>query len=162
MAASRERTNGALLIEQFYTAFANGDYATMQSLYHDRATFSDPVFGTLQAPQVRAMWEMLIKSGKDLRISFHHVEADRLQGSCSREARYTFSKTNRPVHNVIQASFAFDDGKIYRHADHFSFWKWSRQALGISGWLWGGTPLIRRKVASSAKESLARFMGSGK
>lgn len=158
--ASPERTYGVLLIEQFYTAFSNGDYRTMQSLYHDRATFSDPVFGTLHAPEARAMWEMLIKSGKDMRIAFHQVEADRLQGTCSWEAWYRFSRTNRPVHNVIRASFAFDEGKIFRHADAFSFWKWSRQALGISGWVLGGTSALRRKVSSSAQESLARFMRS--
>jgi hypothetical protein len=154
-----ERTAGQILIERFYSAFQQGDYATMQALYHDRATFSDPVFGTLKADQARAMWEMLIKSGKELRIVYHHVEADRIQGSCSWEAWYKFSRTNRPVHNVIRASFAFDEGKIFRHADNFSFWKWSRQALGVTGWRLGGTSALQKKVSLSAQENLARFIG---
>jgi len=155
-----QKAPGELLIERFYTAFQQGDYRTMQAMYHDRATFSDPVFGTLHASEVRAMWEMLIKSGKDLRITFHHVEADRLQGACSWEAWYRFSRTNRPVHNVIRASFAFEDGKIFRHAEHFNFWKWSRQALGVTGWLLGGTSGPHRKVAYTAKDNLAKFMRS--
>jgi hypothetical protein len=155
-----EKAPGELLIERFYTAFQQGDYQTMQSMYHDRATFCDPVFGTLHAPEVRAMWEMLIKSGKDLRITFHHVEADRLQGACSWEAWYRFSRTNRPVHNVIRASFAFDDGKIFRHADNFSFWRWSRQALGVTGLLLGGTAGLQRKIAHAAHENLTKFMSS--
>jgi hypothetical protein len=153
-----EKAPGELLIERFYTAFQQGDYRTMQSMYHDRATFNDPVFGTLHAAEVRAMWEMLIKSGKDLRITFHHVEADRLQGACSWEAWYRFSRTNRPVHNLIRASFAFEDGKIFRHADNFSFWRWSRQALGITGLLLGGTEVLHRKVSHAAHDNLTKFM----
>lgn len=155
-----ERPAGELLIEQFYTAFQNGDYRTMQSLYHDRATFCDPVFGTLHAQEVRAMWQMLVTSAREMRITFHHVEADRLQGTCIWEAWYRFSRTNRRVHNVIYASFAFDNGKIFRHADNFSFWKWSRQALGPTGWLLGGTASLQRKVSASAQQNLVRFMGS--
>lgn len=155
-----EKTPGQLLIEQFYSAFQRGDYQTMQSMYHDRATFTDPVFGTLKANEVRAMWEMLIRSGKGLRIEFHDVESDRLQGACVWEAWYQFSRTNRPVHNVIRASFAFDDGKIFRHADNFSFWRWSRQALGVPGWLLGGTASLQKKVATSARENLSKFMST--
>ena len=155
-----EKAPGELLIERFYAAFQQGDYRTMQSMYHVRATFCDPVFGTLHAPEARAMWEMLIKSAKDLRITFHHVEADRLQGACSWEAWYRFSRTNRPVHNVIRASFAFEDDKIFRHADNFNFWRWSRQALGFPGLLLGGTSGLHRKVSNTAKENLAKFMAS--
>lgn len=155
-----DKAPGELLIERFYTAFQQGDYRTMQSMYHDRATFSDPVFGTLHAQEARAMWEMLITSGKDLRITFHHIEADRLQGACSWEAWYRFSRTNRPVHNIIRASFAFEDDKIFRHADNFNFWRWSRQALGVTGWLLGGTSGLQRKVSIAAKDNLTRFMTS--
>lgn len=155
-----QKAPGELLIERFYTAFQHGDYRTMQSMYHDRATFSDPVFGTLHAAEVRAMWEMLIKSAKDLRIAFHHIEADRLQGACTWEAWYRFSRTNRPVHNMIRASFAFDDGKIFRHADNFSFWRWSRQALGLTGFFLGATEGLQRKVSNTAHENLVKFMRS--
>ena len=148
------------LIEKFYNAFQKKDYKTMQECYADHAVFSDPVFLKLNAKEVRAMWEMLIKSGKDLRITFHHVEADRLQGACSWEAWYRFSRTNRNVHNVIRASFAFEDGKIFRHADNFNFWKWSRQALGVTGLLLGGTSGLHRKVAQTAHDNLTKFMGS--
>jgi ketosteroid isomerase-like protein len=45
------------LISNFYTAFQNKDYKTMQAAYTDTATFSDPVFENLNAAEVRAMWK---------------------------------------------------------------------------------------------------------
>jgi ketosteroid isomerase-like protein len=146
------------LIHQFYTAFQHKDYVTMQELYHPKASFSDPVFHNLRSPEVKAMWEMLITSGKDLRVTFGQVSANETTGTCRWEAWYTFSRTGRNVHNIISASFEFQDGKILRHEDTFDFWRWSRQALGISGLLLGWTSVIRSKVSEMARISLRKFM----
>ncbi|MEX1239765.1 MAG: nuclear transport factor 2 family protein, partial [Cyclobacteriaceae bacterium] len=100
------------LICAFYEAFDKKDYKTMQNAYHPQACFSDPVFQNLSASEVRAMWEMLTRSAGDLKINFRGAEADDHQGQCRWEARYTFSGTGRPVHNVIDASFRFEEGKI--------------------------------------------------
>jgi ketosteroid isomerase-like protein len=146
------------LIRQFYTAFQNKDYVTMQELYHTKASFSDPVFQNLKSQEVKAMWEMLITSGKDLRVTFSNVTATETTGTCHWDAWYTFSRTGRKVHNSIDASFEFQDGKIVRHQDTFDFWRWSRQALGLSGLLLGWTPVIRNKVSDLARKSLRKFM----
>jgi len=119
------------IIVDFYEAFSNKDYVRLQTLYHEDATFSDPVFRNLNAMQVRAMWEMLIRSGHDLKITFHDVKADDQKGSCRWEAYYTFSLTGRKVHNIIHASFEFRESKIHRHTDRFSFWRWAGMALGL-------------------------------
>jgi len=146
------------LIQQFYTAFQHKDYVTMQELYHPKASFSDPVFHNLKSQEVKAMWEMLVTAGKDLRISFSDVKANDSSGSCHWEAWYTFSRTGRKVHNVINASFEFQDGKILKHQDVFDFWRWSRQALGITGLFLGWTSAIQEKISETARKGLAKFM----
>jgi len=130
----------------------------MQSMYHPKATFSDPVFENLDNREAQAMWEMLIMAGKDLRITFRDIKADDSHGTCHWEAWYTFSRTGRKVHNVIEASFVFQDGKIMRHSDVFDFWRWSRQALGLPGILMGWTPSVLRKVRETARKGLRKFM----
>ncbi len=146
------------LLTSFYTAFQNRDYQTMQQCYSDRAVFNDEVFQNLNAEQVRAMWEMLIKRGKDLRVEFSGISADATGGSASWTAWYTFSQTGRQVVNRITARFEFEDGKIIRHTDSFSFYAWSRQALGAPGWLLGWSPFLKAKVRNSAMKSLTMFM----
>ncbi|HEX8059406.1 MAG TPA: nuclear transport factor 2 family protein, partial [Cyclobacteriaceae bacterium] len=79
-------------------------------------------------------------------------------GSALWEAWYSFSRTGRQVHNIIDAKFEFRDGLIYKHHDHFAFWRWSRQALGTSGTLLGWSPVVRNKVRETARRSLDKFM----
>ncbi|HEY5823870.1 MAG TPA: nuclear transport factor 2 family protein [Cyclobacteriaceae bacterium] len=145
------------LITTFYSAFQNKNWQTMQSCYHDDIIFNDPVFMNLKGKEAKAMWHMLISSGKDLTLIFTSVKADERIGSCSWEAFYTFSRTGRKVHNVIEAKFEFKDGKIIRHTDSFDLWKWSGMALGLSGILLGWSSVIRNKVQGTAKASLDKF-----
>ena len=145
------------LIVKFYTDFQSLDYRGMQAAYHVDAEFSDPVFGTLSAEEVKAMWQMLLTRSKDLKISFSAAQATDTIGKCHWEAWYTFSKSGRPVHNTIDAAFEFRDGKIYRHHDSFSLWRWSRQALGTMGLLMGWTPWLQNKLRNSARKSLTAF-----
>lgn len=147
-----------LLLEHFYTSFQNKDFAGMQACYSDDATFNDEVFQNLDAAQVRAMWEMLIRNGKDLRLEFKDVSADEHTGSAYWEARYTFSATGRKVLNKIKANFEFENGKIKKHVDRFDFYAWARQAFGLTGILLGWTPYFHKKVNSTAMGNLARFM----
>lgn len=146
------------VIHQFYSAFKSKSFKAMQDCYHEQAEFHDPVFQRLSAKEVKAMWEMLLGASKDLKITYETVSADDKEGKCRWQAWYTFSTTGREVHNVINASFEFRDGKIYRHYDHFNFWRWSRMALGVTGLLLGWTPFIQNKISAKAKERLGRFM----
>lgn len=146
------------LLTDFYQAFQKRDFATVQSFYADSAKFSDPVFVGLNAEEVKAMWEMLFKRGKDLEFEFSNVRADDQTGSADLQARYTFSATGRKVTNRIHAEIEFENGKIVKHTDWFSFYNWARQALGPVGLLLGWTPMIRNKVRKTARKSLAEFM----
>jgi len=146
------------LLTDFYTAFQNKDWKAMQACYHEDVVFNDPVFHDLEGGEAKAMWHMLISSGKELTLHYNGVKADDHSGSAHWEAFYPFSKTGRKVHNIIDAKFEFKDHKIIRHTDHFSFWRWSRMALGTPGILLGWTPIIHTKVRSIARAGLSKFI----
>jgi hypothetical protein len=148
------------LIHHFYTCFNNRDAKGMQDCYAENASFSDPAFGDLNARQVCCMWEMLIGSAKNMRISYDHVRADDLSGSAEWIAYYTFSATGKKVKNKISASFVFGNGKILSHHDQFSFYLWARQALGLPGLLLGWTPLLKNKVRRKALSNLRSYMAA--
>lgn len=155
------RTN-TQLITDFYTAFQNKNYGVMQTCYANSATFTDSVFCGLNAIQVCAMWEMLLKSSSDLRIEFKNIRVDEKTGSAEWTAYYTFSKTGNKVVNKIKADFEFSEGKIVKHTDVFDFYTWARQALGLPGILLGWTPFMKNKIRKTAMENLERFMAKSK
>jgi ketosteroid isomerase-like protein len=145
------------LIKAFYTAFQNRDAAAMAACYHPNVEFNDPVFINLHGADAGKMWRMLLERGKDLRVEFSHVNASDTTGSAHWDAYYTFGRTGNKVHNSIDASFRFQDGKIIEHRDHFDFWRWSRQALGPTGLLLGWTPFLQKKVQAQSAETLAKY-----
>jgi hypothetical protein len=130
----------------------------MAVAYSDQARFSDPVFTDLSADEARGMWRMLTGRAKDLEVSFGGISADDESGRAHWEAHYTFLATGRKVHNIIDAEFEFQNGKILRHVDRFDFWRWSRMALGPSGVLLGWTPFLKKKVQSTARGQLDKFL----
>jgi hypothetical protein len=150
------------IIHKFYSAFQKLDYQTMAQCYHPDAKFYDPAFRELDSEEVKAMWKMLCQSATEFSLTYKNVKADDLQGSCDWKANYYFSATKRNVVNQIHASFRFKDGKFIDHRDHFSLWKWSRQALGIPGGLLGWFPPFQYQIHRKAKDRLERFMAKEK
>ena len=150
--------HNSALIEKFYTALQNKDWQGMQECYHDKIQFSDPVFPDLKEKKANAMWHMLVAASTDLTIEFSQVEASASNGSCHLEAKYTFSKTGRKVHNKIDATFEFKDALIIHHNDTFDLWKWSKMALGTSGLLLGWSSFMKRKIRQMASKSLDHFV----
>lgn len=146
------------VLHRFHSALSRKDWATMATCYADDARFSDPIFPDLDAVEVRAMWMMLLSSGTDLRFTFTVEQESATEGRCVCEAIYTFGKSGRPVHNIIHSSFELRDGLIFRQRDRFNFWRWSRQALGTTGWLLGWTPILRNKVRKVMAKRLASAM----
>jgi hypothetical protein len=100
---------------------------------------------------------MLLRRSKDLAVSHSDVVGDGDTGSAHWEAHYTFTGTGRKVHNIIDAKFRFRDARIIEHVDTFDFWRWSRQALGLSGVLLGWSPLMQNKARKTAAAGLAAF-----
>ncbi|MBI3714702.1 MAG: nuclear transport factor 2 family protein [Betaproteobacteria bacterium] len=118
------------LVRNFYAAFARRDAAAMAACYH---------------PDM---------------ITLVSASADAEGGKAHWDAVYTFSQTGRKVHNKIDALFAFRDGKIVRHIDRFSFWRWSSQALGplglLLGWSWPIKAMVRKKARASLDQWMER------
>jgi ketosteroid isomerase-like protein len=151
-----------LLIEKFYTCFQNKDYKGMQDCYADNAVFNDAIFKDLNSSQVKAMWEMLLKNGKDLRLEFRDIKVTETDGTAHWDAYYTFSKTGNKVINRIDATFKFANGKIVSHTDHFDFYTWAKQALGLMGIVLGWTPFMKNKIRQTANQNLNSFMHKNK
>lgn len=155
------------LINSFYSCFRSRDWRGMGEVYHPEVVFYDPVFGNLEGPEVGAMWAMLlggdaVRGGKgrstELDLQFGGIKGEDGYWSCDWVARYVFPATGRAVVNRGKAMFKFEDGKIIEHQDSFSFWRWSRQALGWKGWFFGWTSLLQRPVRRRARRALERFM----
>ena len=149
------------LIHDFYTAFQQLDWQAMSCCYAEDIHFSDPVFCDLKGQDAVAMWHMLCAKAEDFELSFSDIKADDQQGSARWQANYTLSRTGaragRRVQNIIFAQFQFTDGKISRHSDHFSFWRWSSMALGPMGSSLGWSGFLKRKVQQQAASGLAVF-----
>jgi hypothetical protein len=104
------------------------------------------------------MWHMLCENAQNFSLQYSEVSTESDRGRCKWDAWYTFSRSGRSVHNIIQASFLFKEGLIIEHKDTFNFWRWSRQALGAPGLLLGWTPFLQSKVQATARKSLDKFM----
>lgn len=151
-------------LNRFYGAFAHLDPDTMARCYAPDVRFQDEIFTLEGRDQVMAMWRMLCESvatGKraDWKLNYRVISTDANTARLHWSARYPFGKAQRPVHNRIQSVFAFNaQGQISQHYDHFNFWRWSRQALGLPGLLLGWSPMLRRQVRSKALHGLNRHI----
>ena len=144
-------------VREFYAAFARGDAEGMARCYHRDIFFSDAVFPRLHGPEAGDMWRMLLARAADLEVTLEEASADGEGGRARWTARYTFSRTGRPVVNHIRAMFAFRDGLIVRHYDSFSFWRWAAQALGPGGKVLGWFAPLKWKVRRDAARALERY-----
>jgi len=147
------------VIERFYSAFQKLDYKTMNDCYSDDIIFSDPVFLTLKADEVKSMWEMLCKNAKDFSLTFSDIELiDEEYATCKWVAKYTFSKTGNKVTNNIKAFMRIKDGKIVEHSDAFRLSTWIGQGLGWKGVWFGWSGFMKRAVQNNARKNLLSFM----
>ena len=147
----------AQLIETFYAAFSKRDAEAMASCYHPEVRFSDPVFPDLRGPRAGNMWRMLCERATTLKIEYSGISADDKTGKAHWEARYDFTATGRKVHNIIDATFDFADGKIIRHVDSFDLWRWAGMALGAKGKLLGWAPFVQNAIRKQAAKGLDAF-----
>lgn len=148
----------AALLARFYEAFDARDAEAMARAYHDEVVFRDPVFGELRGERARDMWRMLVARGADLRVKASDVHADDDEGQARWVATYSFGKAKRPVRNVIDARFRFRDGRIARHVDAFSLWRWAGMALGPTGRAFGWAPPVRAGIRRQALQGLDAFV----
>ena len=145
------------LVREFYARFAARDAEGMAACYHPDIAFSDPVFPMLRGAEAGDMWRMLLSRAADLEVTLDEASGDADGAIVRWTARYTFGRTGRPVVNRVRGMFAFRDGKIVRHYDNFSFWRWAGQALGPVGKAFGWFALLKWKVRRDASLALDRF-----
>ena len=151
--------NNTQIVEKFYTAFQQLDATTMNSCYSHDIIFFDPVFGLLKGDEAKSMWEMLCKNAKNFSLTYGNIIAlDDEYCTCDWVATYTFSATGKTVVNKIKANMRFADGKIIEHSDAFSVHKWSKQAFGTIGILFGWNSFFQNKIKNKAKKNLLQFI----
>ena len=150
---------GDTVVARFYEAFAQLDYQGMQACYSDDIVFSDPVFGVLNGPEAKAMWQMLCVRARDWSFRYQPVEwLDQEYATCQWTAGYTFTGTGNKVTNHVKAFMKVRDGLIIEHSDAFRLSTWMGQALGWKGKLFGWTGFMKRQVQKKARLNLERFM----
>lgn len=148
------------LTRRFYDAFAALDGATMAACCHPQIAFSDPMFPELRGAEPGAMWRMLTAAAAragGFRLEYRIASADERGASVLWQADYTY-RGGRRVRNAVRSTLGFRDGAIVHQVDEFDFWRWSRQALGASGWLLGWSPVYRTRVRREARRQLDRFI----
>ncbi len=150
------------IIHKFYSAFHVKDGTKMIELYDDKIVFEDPAFGVLNGKRAKSMWIMLCSTAKDLEISFKILSSTENEVKAYWEAKYTFSRTGRKIHNKINASFVIKDGLIIKHTDSFDLHSWASQGLGIQGKLLGWTGFFKKKLNQQTEGLLIRFMNENK
>jgi ketosteroid isomerase-like protein len=136
-----EEQNRAL-IRTLYDSLDRHDGEGMAACYAPTAQFRDPAFGELSGAEAGDMWRMLTGRAEDLSVELADHDANDETGTAHWIAHYTFTDTGRPVVNDVRARFRFAAGLIVEHVDEFSFFGWSRQALGPLGLALGWTPLL--------------------
>ncbi len=148
-----------MIIEEFYKAFADLDAERMVACYHPDIVFEDPAFGQLHGEKARNMWRMICQSQKDkgFVVEYRDLNLHGEVGSAKWDAYYVFSQTSRKVHNKITANFKLKDGLIIEHNDNFDLHNWSKQAMGLKGFLLGRTGFFKRKLQEQTNKLLHNF-----
>ena len=147
----------ATLLHRLFTALNNDDHATMAACYHPEATFHDIAFNLKRRARIHGMWHMICERS-DVKATFSIVQADDIEGRVNLVDDYTFSDTGKPVRNVIESRFRFQDGLIVQHDDVCDPRAWATMALGegVTGYLAGRIRLMRSLKAHSKLRKFTR------
>ena len=143
------------LIRRFYDRLAAGDAQGAAACYHPEVFYSDPLHPRLRGAAAAELWRMRLDAGDPMEIRLDEASGDEEGGL----ARWT---ARAAVHGRIvvtrgRSMFAFRDGRICRHYDHFSLWRWAAQALGPAGAALGWFGPFRWAVRRRAHRALERF-----
>ncbi len=147
------------IITEFYNNFSEGNAQGMTQYYHKDIVFNDPIFGTLKKERAFKMWEMLLsKKSEHTTISFDNIIEKEGFITVNWTATYLFGPQQRKVVNNVLATFRFQENKIIEHSDSFDLWKWTRQALGTSGYLMGWSSFMQKKIQHKMELQLDDFI----
>ncbi|GIZ08476.1 nuclear transport factor 2 family protein [Flavobacterium sp. UMI-01] len=154
-------TTNEPIIHQFFNGLSKADVLSVVSCYDTNIKFRDPIFGLLTGKDVTAMWSMLLENNKEnIKIEIVNSKSDAYLGTAQWIASYTFKPSNKTIVNHITTHFHFKEGLIIKQTDDFDIWKWSRQALGCKGFLFGWTGYMQQKIHEKAIQSLQKYKKS--
>lgn len=149
------------LLNRLFTALDRHDHAAMAACYHPNATFHDIAFDLRGRDEIHRMWEMICAG--DIHARFEVLHVDDRSGHVDLVDTYTFGrstnppKPGRPVRNVIDAKFRFQDGLIIEHRDACDAREWASQAIGgPAGFLAGRLRFLRSRKARQKLDAFAR------
>lgn len=145
------------VLDRFLQALAHRDVVTMMACYGPRASYHSPIFPHVEGDALEATWQWFCAKAPDLAMTVGKRNASANTIHVDWTATYTFPKTGRPVVQVTQSTFTFEDAVICRHEDHFDLHAWSHMALGPLGYVLGGRRWLQRSLQRAAAERVARF-----
>ena len=102
---------------------------------------------------IAAMWRLVCSRGVKVAYRDIRTEGSEVKGHWVFDYRF---RGERSVHNPMDSTFVFRDGKILVHHDNANRFDWAKQALGKpTGALVTVFPFILRVMA---KKELEKFM----
>lgn len=142
-------------IMAFFEAYSRRNTGDMCNRYSSLIYYSDPVFGLLKDEQVIKMWQFRVANSNELSLIYGNI-SDRGDNyyTCEWTATYRFAPTGKKIIHKAKAYMKVEDGIITEHSDAYSFYKWIRQAYGISGWILGWSSVYKKRVRKKLLEQL--------
>ncbi len=140
-------------VRKVYESIQRHDAASAAECYREDASYRDLAFDLKGKPLIAAMWRLVCSS--DVKVTYRDIRTEGSEVKGHWEFDYKYHRVN-PVHNEMDSTFVFRDGKILVHHDEASRFDWAKQALGKpTGALVTVFPFILRLMA---KKELDKFM----
>lgn len=142
------------LVRRLFACLAARDAEGAAACYDARIFYSDPLFPRLHGPATLDLWRLRFGNP-----AFEAVLDEASGDADGALARWTLRDAHggRRIEMPVRAMFAFRDGRISRHYDAFSFWRWASQAYGPAGAALGWFGPFKWKVRHDAARALERF-----
>jgi len=138
----------AALLARLFSALNQHDPEVMASCYHPAATFEDIAFRLNRREEIHDMWRMICLGESEISVTFEIVQADDHIGYVRAVDKYKFGPARRPVINIIDSHFSFQEDLIIKHHDLCDPHAWASAAIGgVNGFIAGRVPLVRRFMA---------------
>lgn len=146
------------VVNRFFESYQRSDWQSMARCYHDKASFSDPIYPDLREENIVYLWFSRLSKHQSIDLQYRVVFADERKAQVEWTAISPFNGKAVKIEGL--STFALWDETIVRHVDEFSFVKWSRQAQGLKGWLLGGSRFYQARVQRSARSQLEQVAGT--
>lgn len=143
------------LVRRFFERLAARDAPGAAACYHADIFYSDPLFPRLRGAAAGELWRMRLEALESLEIRLEEAQGD--ADGAHAVWSLLYAQGPRTVAVRVRSMFGFRDGRISRHDDHFSFWRWAAQAYGARGAMLGWFGPFRWAVRRRLGRAFERF-----